>query len=674
MVTSKFKSRLLSLSSYTILSVVIIHILFIPVLYQSMTGAYRESIYEQFISQSRSVSGLLADAISTKQIERDSKYIHHILDSALLGGDIVYIEVRHKYGTITATDNAASKPRKFIEDESVGENNDNTYFITVPVYFSEKEDLSVLNIGFDETLVEEKYDQMRLRIKYIIAVYLAFIILFFALSVRIIHRPLHILRKRSQDVVNGDTGTPLRISSGISEINDLASDLDMMRIALVEMAYDMEHKAMHDKLTGLPNRYLFSERLETEVIDARSNKGIFSVLLLDLDRFKEVNDILGHGIGDDLLIAISSRMSSAIRDTDILARIGGDEFCILLHGAGQILAERIADKLLKMINEPVDIKGHSLKVAASIGISVFPDNGNDSELLLQRADVAMYYAKNTRLRIASYHEDMDSDSHANMIMSHDLKDAINSGQFRAVFQPKVSLQTGQISGMELLLRWQHPILGLLNPDQFIPLAERDNIIGELTRWSIRKYLPKLMELTCSHKEFHLSVNVSPNDLLDSYLYKEIADIANNVSCPMTNLYIEVTENTIMKNPERSVDILNKFHHAGIGVSVDDFGTGYSSLAYLQKFPISELKIDKSFIHNLDRNSTNFPIVSATITMAHDLGITVVAEGVENEDEINLLKEMGCDFAQGFYYSEPIELEDLMEYVKVSEENEQCSTR
>ncbi|MBE9516201.1 MAG: EAL domain-containing protein, partial [Proteobacteria bacterium] len=296
------------------------------------------------------------------------------------------------------------------------------------------------------------------------------------------------------------------------------------------------------------------------------------------------------------------------------------------------------------------------------------DNGADPELLLQRADVAMYYAKHTRIHIASYHKDMDSDSHSNMIMSRDLRDGINNDQFKAIFQPKVSLSTGGVCGVELLLRWQHPSLGLLKPEQFIPLAERDNLIGELTRWAMRKYLPELVSIVGQFPKLHVSINVSPNDLLDSFLFKEIINIAEETSYPLKNLFIEVTENAIMQNPDRSVDILNNFNNAGIGVSVDDFGTGYSSLAYLQKFPISELKIDKSFIHNLEKGSSNYPIVSATITMAHDLDIKVTAEGVEKAAEARLLKEMGCDYVQGFLFSHPVELEPLEEFIKLNLSN------
>jgi len=384
--------------------------------------------------------------------------------------------------------------------------------------------------------------------------------------------------------------------------------------------------------------------------------------LLDLNRFKEINDTLGHGVGDDVLKIVSVRMHESLRQSDTVARIGGDEFSFILQGVGQILAEKMASKIIKILEPKFEVGNHSLKIGASIGISIYPDDGLEADLLMRRADVAMYNAKHNNLSLASYYEEMDSDHYEKLMLSNDLKNSIINGHFEPLFHPKIDFLTGKPCGCEMLLRWQHPQLGLIYPNKFIPLAERENLIGELTRWVVSKYLNKFSELIKIDKNFHVAINVSPIDLLDDALFNSINEILDTSRYPQDNLYIEVTENAIMKNPIRSAEILDMFHERGIKVSIDDFGTGYSSLAYLQKFPISELKIDKSFVSDLTSDSANYSIVKATIAMAHDLGIVVVAEGVEDKLTLKLLEQMGCDRVQGFLYCKPLNFEDLNEWL------------
>jgi EAL domain-containing protein (putative c-di-GMP-specific phosphodiesterase class I) len=264
--------------------------------------------------------------------------------------------------------------------------------------------------------------------------------------------------------------------------------------------------------------------------------------------------------------------------------------------------------------------------------------------------------------LASYYEDMDSDHYEKLMLSNDLKTSIINDHFEPLFQPKIDLLTGKPCGCELLLRWHHPYLGLIYPEKFIPLAERENLIGELTASVLSNYLDLFCGIVKADSDFHVSVNVSPVDLLDNSLFDSIRETLKQVDFPEANLCIEVTENAIMKNPARSVEILEKFHHSGIMVSIDDFGTGYSSLAYLQKFPISELKIDKSFVTDLADNSANYSIVSATITMAHDLGMKVVAEGVEDKAALKIIESLGCDRAQGYLYAKPLDIDAIADWI------------
>mgnify|MGYP000111793172 CR=1 FL=1 len=664
MVNSSIKNRIFSITSYMIVAVMLVHLVVMPFLYKTITHAYKDSSYEQFVSHATGVAGLLSDVLSTKSQQADREDIISILNTAILGGNIQFIEIVDFRGGITRPyDGVTSLTDGFSEDTAVNKNSDDVYHLIVPVYFKDNKDkVSNLRIGFDESAVVNDYDHIKERIAYVLALYLAAIILFIAAITRIIHKPLYQLRDRSREIANGNVQVPLGISSKISEIQYLADDLDAMRLSLVNLAEHMQHKATHDELTGLPNRYLFNDRLDQAIVMSERDKKQFAVLLLDLDRFKEINDTIGHGVGDEVLRIVSSRMLEGLRVSDTVARIGGDEFSFILVGVGQILAEKMAHKIIDLIEPTFEVETHSLKISASIGISIYPDDGSNADLMMRRADVAMYSAKHNNLRLASYYKEMDSDHYEKLMLSNDLKNSIINGHFEPLFQPKIDLLTGKPCGCELLLRWQHPNLGLIYPDKFIPLAERENVIGELTRWVLNKHLHIFCDLISVDKSFHVSINVSPVDLLDNSLLRSIQEILAQSHFPERNLYIEVTENAIMKNPIRSAEILGMFHDSGIMVSIDDFGTGYSSLAYLQKFPISELKIDKSFVTDLTENSANYSIVNATITMAHDLDIRVVAEGVEDKSVLTILESMGCDRAQGHLYTEPLSFYAMIEWL------------
>jgi len=664
MVKRHVNKRIFSITTYMIAAVVLIHVAVMPFLYHTITNGYKDKSYEQFVSHVTEVAGLLADVLSTKSLYDDRKDIVNILSSSILGSGVQYIEiVDFQGGVISPQDGVLFLLTTFIEDDAVNENGDDVYYLSVPVYFIDSKDkVSSLRIGVDESSTISDYQSIKKNVAYVFAAYLVAIIFLLAIMTRIIHKPLYQLRDRSREIANGNTEVPLGLVSRLSEIQYLADDLEEMRLSLVSLAERMQYKASHDELTNLPNRYLFNDRLERVIALSARDKKQFAVLLLDLDRFKEINDTLGHGVGDDVLRIVSVRMHESLRESDTVARIGGDEFSFILYGVGQILAEKMARKIIDILEPKFEVDNHLLKIGASIGISIYPEDGEDADLLMRRADVAMYNAKHNNLSLASYYEEMDSDHYEKLMLANDLKNSIINGHFEPLFQPKIDLLTGKPCGCEMLLRWQHPHLGLIYPNKFIPLAERENLIGELTRWMMSSYLSEFSELVAINADFHVAINISPVDLLDDTLFNSINEIIDKSHFPEGNLYIEVTENAIMKNPIRSAEILEMFHDRGIMVSIDDFGTGYSSLAYLQKFPISELKIDKSFVSDLTRDSANYSIVKATITMAHDLGIIVVAEGVEDKSVLKLLEEMGSDRVQGFLYCKPLNFDLLKEWL------------
>ena len=660
------KDRFYSITSYVIISIILVHLAVVPFLYKTITIGYKTSVNEQFVSHITETSGLLSDVLSSYSLHNDKDSIQNILNTSILSGNIQYIRIITTTGQeITPDAPTEISADTFKEDDKILSNNDDIYFLSLPFYFKQHNSISRLQLGFDESGVIQDYKVVEKTVISALVIYLAAIILLTTIVTRFIHKPLHLLRNRSKDIANGNLEIPLDIRSRISEIKLLSHDLEGMRTSLVKLADKMQHKAAHDELTGLPNRYLYNDRLEQTIIRAKRDNRRFATLLLDLNRFKEINDTLGHGIGDEVLVVAARRMTKGLRESDTVARIGGDEFSFILVDSDHLAAEKIARKIINLIEPVFTVNNHSLKISGSIGIAIFPDDGDDAESLLRRADVAMYYAKHNDKQIATYIDDMDSDHLENLMLSNELKNSIEEDHFEALFQPKIDLKTGKPTGCELLLRWHHPNLGIIKPERFVPIAERENLIGQLTSLILKKYIHKLCKLADINKDFHVAINISPIDLLEDSLLSSITSILDGHSFTATNLFIEVTETAIMKNPDRSANILSKYKQAGITISIDDFGTGYSSLAYLQKFPISELKIDKSFVSDLSTDSTNYPIVKATIAMAHDLGINVVAEGVEERDVMELLTSMGCDHVQGYLYTKPLGIDDLISWIETN---------
>ena len=663
MVTADGKTRL-GLTSHVMAGALLIHIILIPFLYININKTFRSSAEEQFIGHAREIAGLLGDLFSVVDLADSNESLSSFMDYALLSGEILFIEIDNQHGNIiTPKESTLITDNDYVEDSYIGHHDDGVYFMSIPLDISmEGFENSVIRLGFDEAVVIDKLATVNQRSVIILGVYSVCILLLMGFFTKVITLPLRTLSRWSRDVAKGETDYKVTISTHIKEVEDLSHDLEKMRQSLVELAERMHYKAMHDELTGLPNRTLNDDRLNLAVTRAGRENGSFAVLLLDLDRFKDINDTLGHGIGDEVLRIVANRLNSEIRDTDTISRIGGDEFCAVIEGVERVVAENIALKMANVIEPPFQINGHTLQVGTSIGIAIFPQDGNTPELLVQHADVAMYEAKYKGLKVASYHEDMDKHRFEDLQLSVDMRDGVNSGQFEAVFQPKIDLNKNEPCGCELLTQWHHPRFGVISPIKFIPLAERENLIGKLTLLVFEKSAAQLKEAIEKFDDFQISINVSPLNLLDTTLLDDLKKIMHRSGFPASRLTIEVTENAIMTNPLRSARVLEEFAESGIQISVDDFGTGYSSLSYLQKFPINELKIDKSFVIGLHEESNNYPIVNATIAMAHDLGMSVVAEGVEDLRVLRLLEQLGCNRVQGYHFSRALSYEELSKWL------------
>jgi len=433
---------------------------------------------------------------------------------------------------------------------------------------------------------------------------------------------------------------------------------DELRKRSVLLEQKAAYQATHDALTGLPNRALFLDRLQQAIIAAKRDNALMAVLILDMDRFKEVNDTLGHYNGDRLLKQVALRLFGVIRESDTLARIGGDEFGFILAKlqGGEDDIEKITQKIKKSLTGAFALENLFFEVQASIGASLFPEHGKDADTLIKRADVAMYAAKQNKLGYALYAKNLDQHSPRRLTLTGELRQAINNDELVLHFQPKVASATGRLHAVETLVRWNHPNHGLVPPSEFIPLAERTGLIEELTLWVLKNALRQGAYWHSHNLPIGIAVNISAHSLLDPEFSEILTGFLSSADFPTESLSMEITETSIMVDPDRSLEILHRLHQQGINLSIDDFGTGYSSLAYLKKLPVSELKIDKSFVLDMLTNESDATIVNATIQLGHNLGLKVVAEGVENKHTFSGLRSMGCDFLQGFFIGQPVPAE------------------
>ncbi|CAA9535136.1 MAG: diguanylate cyclase/phosphodiesterase (GGDEF & EAL domains) with PAS/PAC sensor(s) [uncultured Thermoleophilia bacterium] len=412
------------------------------------------------------------------------------------------------------------------------------------------------------------------------------------------------------------------------------------------------HRALHDNLTNLPNRELFYGRLEELIEGSGGDAGRFAVLLADLDDFKAVNDSLGHHLGDELLRCVGRRLEEVAPTEAMVARLGGDEFAILLPGADAAAGMDVAHRILERLEQPVEVESFSLDVRASIGVAAYPGHGRDRHALLKHADLALYRAKDTRTRCECYSGHDESEGFDRLALAAELRRGIERDELVLHYQPKLALGADHADGVEALVRWQHPQLGLIGPDGFIPLAEQSNLIKPLTKWVLRAALAQCRAWRDGGLDLRVAVNLSTRSLLDRGLPAQIQELLAEQDLPAGALQVEVTETKIVADFGRARDVLQQLRSIGVRVAIDDFGTGYSSLAQLQQLPADEIKVDKSFVIDMETNSNNAAIVRSTIGLGRNLALDVTAEGVETSEARDRLVELGCDYAQGFFLGRP----------------------
>ena len=488
-----------------------------------------------------------------------------------------------------------------------------------------------------------------------------------------ISSPLQKLMEQISKIKNGDYSKSLVVKTGdeleeISEnINKLAVAVDSRETSLKNSQNQLEYLSTHDELTGLLNRRSFAMKLEYALQKAKRNKSKVAILFLDLDEFKQVNDTLGHTIGDNLLKAVGNRLESSLRDSDILARVGGDEFNIFVDGFKNITELQLfAQKILDEFDEPfVDVDSEIVS-STSIGIALFPDDGEDSETLIKNADLAMYKSKERGKNSFSFYSTKFSEYlQHRMSMIQALKAAIkNQDEFVLYYQPKISIKTEEIVGLEALIRWRSPELGFVRPDEFINIAEDTHMIIDIGHWVLEQACQDFVALKSEgYQVGEVSVNVSGIQLQYSDMLQTVKDIMAVTGIKADELELEVTESYIATNEKTAVETLGKFRNMGIGLAIDDFGTGYSSMSYLQLLPISRLKIDKAFVDDLPHSKGSVAVVNAIIALAEAFGLKITIEGVELKEQLEFFQGKYCHDIQGYYYSKPLPLYELKEFIK-----------
>jgi len=452
------------------------------------------------------------------------------------------------------------------------------------------------------------------------------------------------------------------VTARTAQLNNILVELESKNKELETSNKALEYAALHDVLTKLPNRALFGDRLEHNIQVACRDNDVFALASMDIDKFKDINDTHGHLIGDIVLKEIGERMLLALRNSDTVARLGGDEFAILLPSVDQEALPPIIDKVTKIMEAPIVCDDLSLSVGSSLGITFYPQHGLDAESLMHNADIAMYQAKQAGLAYIVYDPSEDNNASDSNRLVADLREAIIHNGLTLNYQPIISLDTKTVYGVEALSRWIHPTHGFISPEEFISIAEQKGLIQDLTLWVLDEAFKQCSVWHQAGAPITMSVNLSVRNFLDPHLPDKIADALDRWNVKSDWIKLEITESMTMSNPEKALKIVHTFKEMGLHLSIDDFGSGYSSLAYLKRLPVDELKIDRGFIMEMDDSPDDRIIVKSTIDLAHNLGLKVVAEGVENENTLAILSELGCDKAQGFHICRPKAPEEISAWI------------
>ena len=514
----------------------------------------------------------------------------------------------------------------------------------------------------DVQFLEHMADNNIKTLWYIFSIVLVLFVLGYLYFDRSILNPIRQVSNALLDEARGAVTS--QITHGKTRESQILIDaFSQMRQKVSSRQMALEHQALHDALTDLPNRVLLNDRLKQCVRSSTREKHSLALLIMDLDHFKEINDTLGHQVGDEILIAIGKRLKTLLRVSDTVARLGGDEFAIIIPSSDPHHAIKVTNKILNALSKSYNVSGHKLYIGASIGIAMFPQHGNSETELIQRADIAMYTAKREGSGYSMYDAKLDNTSLSKLELATDLRQALQDKELEMFYQPKVNINTMQVTGAEALLRWRHSKHDFIPPEQIISLAEHTGLIRPLTYWIIEQTITQCAIWHRQHYDMTVSINLSVHNLMDDELVSVIKRELDKNDLQPDNLVIEITENVMITDPERAENTLNQLSDMGVYISIDDFGTGFSSLAYLKRLPVDELKVDKSFVIGMQNNENDAVIVRSTIDLARNLGLEVIAEGVEDSKTLEHLHALGCNTIQGYYISKPIPVTEFEAWFK-----------
>lgn len=488
---------------------------------------------------------------------------------------------------------------------------------------------------------------------------------------RVIFTPIARIANALRDEASG-RNVDILPSASSKETRDLIDAFSNMRMQVRSRQLALEHKALHDELTSLPNRTLLFDRIEQSILAAQMSGTSAAVLIVDINNLKEINDTLGHHIGDQLLIETSIRIRKITSKSETVSRVGGNEFAILLSETTLEKSKKFADKILQQLKKQLKLEEIEVHPRFNVGIALYPQHGFNANILVQRADIAMYAAKKTRQEILVYEESEDDFSINRLALISELKKAIRDDTLEMHYQPKCDMAHKKVVGVEALLRWKHPAYGWVQPSEIIAMAEQTGIIIPLTQWTLKSAVRQCAEWKKIGLNLNVAINLSVHVLHDDNFISHVVQALTQYAVPAQNITLEITESAMMTNPMKASEILNQLNEIGVNISADDFGTGFSSLSYLKQLPVNEIKIDKSFVMDMVRDGTDEAIVLSAIGLAHNLGIKVVAEGIETRDTQDLLHSMSCDIGQGFYFSKPLNAVSFARWIKNQNELEKTT--
>lgn len=515
--------------------------------------------------------------------------------------------------------------------------------------------IAVLQQSISET--KAQYDSLKLSLLLLTLVGLGVFTVVIIYTSKLITKPISVLSETAKQLGQGNYDLSIKTNRK-DEIGQLSNAFNAMREAISDREKRVYRAAFVDEITELPNRAAFIKRLDEAISIAKDNGSNFMVMILNLDRFKQVNKIMGRAFGDQILMHVAENLRSLVREsTDMVARLGADEYAILLPNAALEQGQLVASKMLKQFEQTQQVSEQKIDVSLSIGISVYPAHGDSHEQLFNNAETALQYSKAKKVAVVVYDKQFDVGAKDNLTLSSDLREAIKNNQLSLYLQPKVDINSKQAMMAEALVRWIHPERGFIFPDQFIPFAEQTGLIQNITMWMLNEACKVTAQFNAQGVILSIAVNISTRDLIDQALPDKLQELLNQYQISVDNIAIEITESSIMDDPIRAEATLLKLAEMGVKIAIDDFGTGYSSLAYLKRLPVQELKIDKSFVLNMEKNASDASIVKSTIDLGHNLNLKVVAEGIENVEAWQLLEKMGCDYGQGYFMGKPMPAND-----------------